>query len=149
MREFVTAAEEAVANQDDDANFGRDTVIKVDGREVRIMAVSEGALAMLLASDSMPLHQRISASVNFFFAMLRDGEDDSYFKSRLFDRKDSFGGSQIADIVEGVIEEWTGDPTQSSSDSTGSLDSTGESSTDTSPPKASTRSRSRQGASAT
>lgn len=148
MREFVTAAE-AVAEVDEAEDFGKDIVIKVDGREVRIMPVNEGALAMLLASDSMPIHQRVSAAVNFFFSILRDGDDEDYFKRRMYDRRDPFGGSQIAEIVEGVIEEWTGDPTQLSSDSTGSLDTTGESSTESTPPTASTRSRSRRAASAT
>lgn len=146
MREFITAA---VAAEDDGEDFGHEITIKVDGREVQILPANEGALAMLLASDAVPLQQKVSASINFFFSILRDGRDEDYFKQRLFDRKDPFGGSQIAELVQGIIEEWTGDPTQSSSDSTGSLDSTGVSSTASAQPKASTRSSSRRTVSAT
>lgn len=146
MREFITAAEAAGENGED---FGSDITIKVDGRDVRIMPVNEGALAMLLASDSMPVHQKVSAAINFFFSILRDGHDEDYFKQRLFDRRDPFGGAQVAEIVEAVIEEWTGDPTQSSTDSTGSPPSTGESSTASAPRKGSTRSSSHRTASAT
>jgi hypothetical protein len=146
MREFITAAESA---GDDGDTFGHDLTIKVDGREVEIMPAAEGALAMLLASDAVPIQQKVSASINFFFSILRDSRDEDYFKQRLFDRADRFGGSQIAELVQGIIEEWTGDPTQLSSDSTGSLDSTGGSSTGSAPVKASTRSSSRRTASAT
>jgi hypothetical protein len=146
MREFITAA---AAVEDEGDTFGSEITIKVDGREVAILPANEGALAMLLASDAVPLNEKVSASINFFFSILRDARDEDHFKQRLFDRKDPFGGAIIAELVEGIIEEWTGDPTQSSSDSTGSLDSTGESSTASAPRKASTRSGSRRTASAT
>lgn len=146
MREFTTSARAAGDEGDD---FGEDVEINVDGRTVKIMPVNEGALAMLLASDAAPLHEKVSANINFFFSILRDGRDVDYFKSRLYDRRDAFGTEQVIDIVEGVIEEWSGDPTQSSSDSTGSQDSTGESSTESAPRKASTRSGSRRTASVT
>lgn len=146
MREFLTSAEAA---GDDGDDFGKDVEIKIDDRVVKIMPVNEGALAMLLASDAAPLHQKISANLNFFFSILRDGRDVDYFKSRLYDRVDSFGTDTVVDIVEAVLEEWSGDPTQSSSDSTGSPDSTGATSTESAPRKASTRSSSRRTASAT
>jgi hypothetical protein len=145
MREFITAA---AAADDDGEDFGHEITIKVDDREIAILPANEGSLAMLLSADGVPLHQKISASINFFFSILRDGRDEDYFKTRMYDRKDPFGGAMIAELVEGIIEEWTGDPTQSSSDSTGSLDSTGDSSTEPVQPKASTRSSSRRTASA-
>lgn len=147
MREFITAAEEAA--EADDGDLGREITIKVDDREVKILPAVEGAVAMLMAADSVPIQQKVSTSINFFFSILADDRDVDYFKQRLFSREDKFGGSEIAELVQMILEEWTGDPTQSSSDSTGSLDSTGESSTGSSRPKASTRSASRRGASVT
>lgn len=147
MREFTTAAKEAAEMHDTD--FGVPITIKQDGREIKILPASEGALAVLLASDGAPLSAKVAASINFFFSILEDPSDEDYFKVRLFDRNDPFGGGEIAEIVQGIIEEWTGDPTQSSSDSTGSPDSTGGSSTASAPAKASTRSRSPRAASAT
>lgn len=147
MREFTTAARAAADQYEDD--FGEPITIKIDGREVKILPASEGALAVLLASDGAPLSAKVAASINFFFSILEDPADEDYFKIRLFDRNDPFGGGEIAEMVQGIIEEWTGDPTQSSSDSTGSLDSTGGSSTASVHAKASTRSRSRRAASAT
>lgn len=146
MREFITAA---AAAGDEGDTFGHEITIQVDDREVRILPAAEGALAMLLASDAVPLQEKVSASINFFFSILAERADEDHFKLRLYDRDDPFGGSMIAELVEGIIEEWTGDPTQSSSDSTGSLDSTGASSTASAQPKASTRSSSRRTASAT
>lgn len=146
MREFTTQAQEAAAREND---FGEDITIKYDGREIEILAAGEGALAMLLASDGAPLTSKIAASINFFFSILKNSTDEDYFKQRMFDRDDPFGGNEVAELVQGIIEEWTADPTQSSSDSTGSLDRTGESSTESAPPAASTRSRSRRAASAT
>lgn len=147
MREFTTAAREAADLRETD--FGVEITIEHDGREIDILPAGEGALAVLLASDGAPLSAKVAASINFFFSILKNPADEDYFKQRLFDRNDPFGGGEIAEIVQGIIEEWTGDPTQSSSDYTGSLDRTGESSTVSAPPKASTRSRSRRAASAT
>lgn len=130
MREFTTAA---AAVENDGDTFGKDVTIKIDGREVRFLPATEGQLAMVLSTDSMPVMQKISVAVNFFFGLIRDGRDSDYFKARLFDRKDPFGAEQISEIVTALIEEWTGNPTQSSSDSTGSQDSTGDSSTESAP----------------
>ena len=127
MREFSTAA---AAVETDGDTFGKDVTIKIDGREVRFLPATEGQLAMVLSTDAMPVMQKISVAVNFFFGLIRDGRDVDYFKSRLFDRKDPFGAEAISEIVSALIEEWTGNPTQASSDSTESQDDTGESSTE-------------------
>jgi hypothetical protein len=132
MRQFMVAAKAAETDGD---TFGREITVQVlerdeeTWRDVRILPAAEGALAMLLAADAAPLHQKVSASINFFFSILRDQHDIDYFKERLFDRGDGFGGGNVAEIVEGIIEEWTGNPTPSSSGSTGSPGSTGEPST--------------------
>ena len=139
MREFVTAAK---AVQDDGDTFGRDTMMKVDGREVWFMPATEGQMALLLSTDMLPTTDRISIGVNLFFGLLRDDRDSDHFRGRMFDRKDPFGAGEIAEIVQALIEEWSGDPTQESSDSTGSPPPTGESSTAPVRRKGSTRSSS-------
>ena len=139
MREFVTAAK-AVETEGD--TFGRDTTVKIDGRDIRFLPATEGQMAMLLSTDMLPTTDRISIGVNLFFNLLRDDTDSDYFRQRMFDRKDPFGAGEIAEIVQGLIEEWSGDPTQESSDSTPSPPSTGASSTAPARRKASTRSSS-------
>jgi hypothetical protein len=135
MREFTTAAEAVETTGD---TFGKEVTIKIDGREVRFLPATEGQLAMVIGSDAVPLMQKISTAINFFFGLVRDGRDADYFKQRLFDRADPFGAEQITAIVEALIEEWTGNPTQSSSDSTGSQDDTGAPSTPSAPQPGST-----------
>jgi hypothetical protein len=139
MREFVTAAK---AVEDEGDTFGRDTTIKIDGRDIRFLPATEGQMALLLSTDMLPTTDRISIGVNLFFNLLRDDTDSDYFRARMFDRKDPFGSGEIAEIVQGLIEEWSGDPTQESSDSTPSPPPTGASSTARAPRKGSTRSSS-------
>lgn len=135
MREFSTAA---AAVETDGDTFGKDVTIKIDGREVRFLPATEGQLAMVLSTDAMPVMQKISVAINFFFGLIRDGRDADYFKSRLFDRADPFGAESISEIVTALIEEWTGNPTQSSSDSTPSQDDIGAVSTPSAPLQVST-----------
>jgi hypothetical protein len=105
-------------------------------------------MALLLSTDMLPTPDRVSIGVNLFFNLLRDARDSDFFRTRMFDRADPFGANEIAEIVQALIEEWSGDPTQESSDSTQSPPSTGASSTAPSRRKASTRSSSAQTASA-
>lgn len=146
MREFVTAAK-AVADEGD--TFGWDTERKIDGRTIRFLPATEGQMAMLLGSDIVPMSERVSTGINFFFGLLRDDRDAEYIKGRMFDRTDPFGSGEIAEIVQDLIEEWSSDPTQSSSGSTQSPPATGESSTASSLHAVSTPSSSDQTASVT
>jgi hypothetical protein len=146
MREFTTAAK-AVAEEGD--VFGWDTERVVDGRTIKFLPATEGQMAMMIGSDIAPMNERVSSGINFFFGLLRDHRDVDYFKGRMFDRADPFGSGEIAEIVQDLIEEWSGDPTQSSSDSTPSPPSTGESSTASTLRAVSTPSSSDQTASVT
>jgi hypothetical protein len=146
MREFVTAAKAVVEDGD---TFGWDTERSIDGRTVKFLPATEGQMAMLLGSDIAPMSERVSTGINFFFGLLRDSRDADYFKGRMFDRTDPFGSGEIAEIVQDLIEEWSSDPTQSSSDSTPSPPPTGASSTESSLRAVSTPSPSDQTASVT
>lgn len=146
MREFVTAAK-AVETEGD--VFGWDTERTVDGRVIKFLPATEGQMAMMLGSDIVPMTERVSTGINFFFGLLRDDRDADYFRQRMFDRRDPFGSGEIAEIVQDLIEEWSQDPTQSSSASTSSPPPTGESSTASSLRAVSTPSPSDQTASVT
>lgn len=135
MREFTTAAE---AVETEGETFGKDVTFVVDGREVRFLPATEGQIAMVLASNMQSGPSKVSVFINFFFGLMRDGRDIDHFKMRLFDRADRFGAEQITEIVLALIEEWTGNPTGLSSDSTGSQDSTGVPSTPSAPQPVST-----------
>lgn len=139
MREFTTAAE-VVAGEPGNAELGQEITMKIDGKEVTFLPVSEGALALILASAAQPLAEKIATAVNFFFTSLKDQRDVDFFKERMWNRADSFGPHTMAEIVEGLAEEWTANPTQSPSDSTGSQASTGGSSTESTQGGASTSS---------
>lgn len=146
MREFVTAAK-AVAEDGD--TFGWETERVLDGRVIKFLPATEGQMAMLLGSDIAPVTERVSTGINFFFGLLRDDRDADYIRQRMFDRADPFGSGEIAEIVQDLIEEWSQDPTRSSSDSTPSPPPTGEPSTASSLHAVSTPSSSDQTASVT
>ena len=137
MKEFTTAAKAVI---DEGDTFGHEITTKVDGYEVTFMPCTEGQMAMLLGTDGVPIHEKIATAINFFFGVLKDARDVDHFKQRLWDRSDPFGPGDVSEIVQELIEEWSGNPTQSSSDSTGSQPSTGASSTGSTPDGASTRS---------
>jgi hypothetical protein len=125
MREFTTAAKSA----EQTGELGTEVTMVIDGREVTFLPATEGQIALMLSADILPFQQKISTAINFFFNVLKDGRDVDHFKGRMFDRSDPFGAIEIADIVEGLVEEWTANPTSSPSDSTPSQVSTGGSST--------------------
>ena len=107
------------------------------------VALAAGALSQY-AEDG----EKAVAVLDLFWSLMTD-ETARHLRRRLRDRKDRFGVPDVMNVLEWIIEERTGRPTKPSSASTASQPSTGASSTVNSPRKASTRSRSRQTASAT
>lgn len=103
---------------------------EVDGRQMVAYKPDEGQFAMLMAnvgrgsSDS----DRVAGLINFVINIIDDKGAD-YLVGRLYNRKDVFGIEQIEEIMEWLVEEWTGNPTQGQSASTPSPSSTGRSST--------------------
>lgn len=125
MKEFITAVE-AVEAEDEDLG----TPFMVDGVECRAYAPSDGQLAMLVVSISKrsSQHEKIAGIINFFDSTL-DEESREYITDRLLDRTDPFGVVQVEEIIEFLIEEWTGRPTKSPSGSTRSQRPGGQKST--------------------
>lgn len=107
---------------------------EVDGVQCVAFKPSEAQLAMALASMGRFSKDtdQIAAVINFLVGIL-DDRTNSYIVNRLLDRTDPFGLEQVQDILEWLIEEWSGRPTQKSSGSTESPPSTGPSSTLTIP----------------
>lgn len=131
MREFVTAANEAAETPEDKA---AGTPFTVDGREYRAFKPQDGQLAVLMATTGRHSSQAemVSGLINFFVNVL-DEESHHHIIDRLLDRNDKFGIEQVQEIMEWMVEEWSGRPTRSPSVSTSSQSSTGPTSTPPTP----------------
>lgn len=127
LKEFVTAAQSTDGNE----VLGTPLRIKVDGRKVGFLPATQGQIAILLAgtSDSADTGDMVASSINFFFALLENRSDVSYFKKRLLDRADPFEADQISEIVAYLVEEWSARPTKAPSDYMQSQSSGGQRST--------------------
>lgn len=124
MREFTTALKEVTGEAEEAMHF------TVDGRELTCYPPSEGQLAVLMASIGRhsALAQQIAGIINFFVEVM-DEPSHAYLVGRLLDRTDPFGLEEVTEIMDWMIEEWTGRPTQSPSVSTRSRQSGGQRST--------------------
>jgi hypothetical protein len=113
LREFVTAVEDAF---DPDKDQGQR--ISLDGHELTVFKPTDGQYMIYIAETGRHAtsEQQIAAAVNFFMGMFEE-DDQAYLAGRLLDRNDSFGMKKIEEIVSAVVEDWSGRPTQQSSDS--------------------------------
>jgi hypothetical protein len=124
VREFITAVE---ASEEETEGW---TEFKVDGTDCKAMRPSPAQVAYLTASmhKRAPIQQQVAGAINFCMAIM-DEETASYLSERLLDNGDKFGLAQVQDIIEGLIEDWAGRPTEPSSDSVPTEPSTGSTST--------------------
>lgn len=116
MREFKTAA--ITADTKASNSFGKEVTFNIDGREVRFLPATEAQIALMVSAMMSEVDGQVATIINFFFSLLADKSDEMYFRRRLFDRNDGFNSESIASIAEALLEEWSGNPTQESSDST-------------------------------
>lgn len=133
MREFTTAI--TTAAKSGEGETFHSVTSKIDGREVTFLPPTESQLAMIFSTDALATTGRVSVLVNFFFSIIEDLRDVDHFKGRMFSRSDPFGAEVISEIVMSLVEEWTGNPTQPSLDSTPSQNGTGERSTEEQQPE--------------
>lgn len=142
MREFVTAAKKAHEEPDEGVT------ITLDGREMVYYQPTDGQLMMFMASSGRHTSttDAVAGLVDFFMGLF-DEPDQIYMSNRLMQRSDPFGHEMIEEMLEAMIEEWTGRPFKLRSDSAPSPTATGRKSTRRTP--ASTSSASRSTASAT
>lgn len=138
MQEILVAAER-VADEDS----GEDVFAEVPVRDMPKDGEQEGQLTILRAYKpgdgqvaafmttsaawtSTP--EKVAGAVGFLDSVLEE-EDRTYLRSRLFDRHDPFGPVHVLKIIEALMEEWTGRPTETPSGSTPSRRSGGRKST--------------------
>jgi hypothetical protein len=125
MKEFITAARR-VENEGEDVGYP----FQIDGVDCIAYPPEPGQLAVLLAATSRHSSEqdKIAGMINFFVQVL-DQPTHTWIVGRLLDRKDPFGLDQVEDIMEWLIEQWSGRPTPSPSVSTASPKNGGQRST--------------------
>lgn len=138
MKEFVTAVEEVVSEDEREAKIKalmaqgktREEAeaeteepfipFKLDGRELRAYQPTDGQLTFMLAALGRGQTQdsRFAAIINIMMEALRD-EDKDYLESRLLTRdpKNRLKLKQIEEIFEYLTEQWFANPTQEPSGS--------------------------------
>lgn len=129
MKEFVTAVEAKEASEE--GNDEGWVEFKVDGAVCKARRPSPGQVAYLTSSmhRHAPMQQQIAGAINFCMAIM-DDDTASYLSDKLLDRGDPFDIPQIQNIIEYLVEEWSGGrPTEQSSGSSQPEDTTGPSST--------------------
>lgn len=120
MKEFNSAVREAT----------EDTELlefMVDGVTCRAYKPTDGQIAMTMASLGRHTseNQKIAGVIDFFVTIL-DEDSHRYIVDRLLSRDDPLGLQEVEDILEWMVEEWTGRPTQPPSVSTRSPRSGGQ-----------------------
>jgi len=112
MKEFTTAVEQA----EGEAEL---LEFKIDDHVVRAYRPTDGQLAMLMASVGRHTSEvtKIAGCIDFFVTVM-DEESHRYVVDRLLSREDPLGIMDVQGIIEWLIEEWSGRPTQSLSVST-------------------------------
>lgn len=127
MREFVTAVEDAVAEEEDQEPG---LVFSIDGQEMRAYKPTEGQFALLMVA--MGRHasnmDQFAGIIDFFISVL-DEQSEHYVISRMQTRDNIIPLENIVEIMEWMIEEWGGRPFQKPSVSTSSRRNGGRKST--------------------
>lgn len=138
MKEFVTALKAADQEQDESIEFG------IDGFTLHAYrpTPAQFAVAMSALGPRRDMATQMAGVIDFFVEVL-DTPSQQYITNRLLDRTDPFGLEEVEEILEWMVEEWSGRPTDQPSASTPSASSGGRKSTrtttrSTSSPSAST-----------
>jgi len=116
MKSFSTAAK--AAGHQKDLPIMEDVEFEHDERTVKAFSPTGPQLALFLAAwgDTAEESHRMVDTINFFSSRF-SREDASYFRRRLNDPDDPFDFEAMSDILVWLIEEWSGRPTTSPSDS--------------------------------
>jgi hypothetical protein len=128
VKEFAVAAK---ARDEDDADISTPIEFKVGDDVLRAYRPEVGQVAIMyarmddtVAADS----ERIAAMIDFFMGLL-DKESRRLLTRRLMDRDDDFEMEDVNDILNWLMEEWSGRPTRPSSASSRSRQNGGRKST--------------------
>jgi hypothetical protein len=131
IKQFEVAAEQTSKDPDEGTVFEVKDKREHGGvKSITAYKPSDGQFAMLLANvgrgTSEP--EKIAGFINFVIAIMDDDGAD-YLAHRLLERKDPFGVEQMQEIMEWLVEEWSGNPTQEPSGSASSQQNDGPRST--------------------
>jgi len=147
VKEFALALEREISEEPDEL-----LPFTMQGDDTQLFALVPTEADVALAAGALSQYaedgEKVVAILDLFWSLMTE-DTTRHLRRRLRDRKDRFGVGDVMNVLEWLIEERTGRPTKPSSGSTASQPSTGARSTVNSQRKASTRSRSRQTASAT
>ena len=125
MKEFQTAVEKQEETADE-----ADLIFSVDGHEMRAYKPTEGQFALLMvAMGKYSSRTDQAAGVIDFFINVLDKPSQQYVVDRMMSRDDMIPLEDITEILEWMVEEWGGRPTQSPSGSTPSRRNGGRKST--------------------
>lgn len=105
---------------------------QVDDDEFVANPPSQEQVLFLVAAQAstVDMATRAAAVIDFLAAILAEEDQFTRFRSRLLDPKDTLDFAKVEEIVEWLVEEWSGErPTKPSSGSASSRGSTGKSST--------------------
>jgi len=124
MREFITSAEDAFEEPTEGEQF------TLDGEVLTYFRPSDGQIMLYMASTGRHSteNDRTGATINFFIELF-DQDSKEHLIARLMDRNDPFGIKKVYEIIEAMMEDWSGRPTQSSSGSASSRRNGGRKST--------------------
>lgn len=147
VKEFALALERELEDEPDELLPFQ---MQDDDTQLFALMPTEADIALVAGAMSQFAEdgEKAVAVLDLFWSLMDDATA-RHLRRRLRNRKDRFGVMDVMNVLEWIVEERTGRPTKPSSASTASQPSTGARSTANSRPKASTRSRSRQTASAT
>lgn len=128
MKEFTTAAEESLEDAEAPLEFA------IDGQILRAFKPTDGQIAITMSAlGRHTSDQTKTAGVIDFFVQILDEESYDYVVNRLLSRTDPLGLAEVEEVLEWLVEEWTGRPTQPPSVSTQSRSSGGPKSRRTTP----------------
>jgi hypothetical protein len=90
----------------------------------------EGQLVAFMTTSASwtTMPERIAGAMEFMVSLVSE-EDHGWIVRRLLDRQDPFGGTHVLAIIEGLMEEWSGRPTERPSGSSPSRRTGGRKST--------------------
>jgi hypothetical protein len=133
VKEFSTAAE-----KQDETTDEADLIFMLDDHEMRAYKPTEGqfALVMMALGRHASNTEQFAGVIDFFVNVL-DGPSQQYVMDRMASRENVIPMEDIVAMLEWMVEEWGGRPTQSPSASTPSRRSGGRKSTRTLQPSTS------------
>lgn len=122
MKAFTTAVVERIEGEEEEGRLE----FELDGETLVAYKPSEAQFALLMqaASRYTEKNEAVAGAMDFFHAVL-ETDSAAHIRHRLLNRDDAFGLPEVEEIIEWMVEEWTGRPFRKSSGSTSSPKSTG------------------------